>query len=517
MLELGLKYAPLKIVSFFEQHILKNFERTKTFLHEIDPNLLEEVSQRKAVAIFKLAAKTTPAYTSFLRLHHISPSSIHSIRDFDIRIPSIDKENYVKIYSLLDRCAKGKLPKTGNVDESGGTTGVATNWIHNFNEQSLLFHAANFELSYLFGTNKKECFIISAWSTGPWATGVKFCELMEKIALVKNTATDPEDIIRTLKMFGKDRNYIIGGYPPFLKNLLDGYEKEINWKEYKINLITGGEGTPLDWVYYVKSKLAADAKIVSSYGASDIDIGVGFETPLAFFIRETIARNKELRLALFKKDEVPMVFQYNPTMHYIREVNGHDGKRELEFTLLDPSAAMPKIKYNLHDEGRKLTFSEMMYLLQVYDSEFLPSFIHKAKGKEEDILHLPFICIFGRSDGTLSFDGANVFPEQIEEGILENKELAKRTNRFKIEKKYDKKHTAQFHIHIELKQKQKVSSILKRKYFNAILPHLLKVNPDFKESYIKNATLKPFINLYKFESDLFKKDDGKVKNSYFVK
>jgi len=287
VLELGLKYAPLKIVSFFEQHILKNFERTKTFLHEIDPNLLEEVSQRKAVAIFKLAAKTTPAYTSFLRLHHISPSSIHSIRDFDIRIPSIDKENYVKIYSLLDRCAKGKLPKTGNVDESGGTTGVATNWIHNFNEQSLLFHAANFELSYLFGTNKKECFIISAWSTGPWATGVKFCELMEKIALVKNTATDPEDIIRTLKMFGKDRNYIIGGYPPFLKNLLDGYEKEINWKEYKINLITGGEGTPLDWVYYVKSKLAADAKIVSSYGASDIDIGVGFETPLAFFIRET--------------------------------------------------------------------------------------------------------------------------------------------------------------------------------------------------------------------------------------
>ncbi len=517
MLELGLKYAPLKIVSLFEKHILKDFDRTKKFLHEIDPPLLEEVSQRKAIALFKLAAKTTPAYKSFLQSHAISPSTIHSIRDFDQRIPSLDKENYIKIYPLVQRCVKGKLPKMGNVDESGGTTGAATNWIHNVHEQGLLFHAANFELSYLFGTHKKEFFIISAWSTGPWATGVKFCELMEKIALVKNTATDPEDIIRTLKMFGKDKNYIIGGYPPFLKNLFDGYEKEINWKEYKINLITGGEGTPLDWVYYVKSKLTPDAKIISSYGASDIDIGVGFETPLAFFIRETIAKNKELRMALFNKDEVPMVFQYNPTMHYIREVNGTEGRRELEFTLLDPDAAMPKIKYNLHDEGRKLSFTEMMYLVQVYEPEFLHAFKHIARGNEEDILHLPFICVFGRSDGTLSFDGANVFPQQIEEGILENKELAKKTNRFKIEKKYDKKHTVQFHIHIELKQKQKLSMDLKKKYFQAILPHILKVNPDFKESYTKNATLKPFINLYKFESDLFKKDDKKVKNIYFVK
>jgi phenylacetate-CoA ligase len=314
-------------------------------------------------------------------------------------------------------------------------------------------------------------------------------------------------------MFGKDKNYLLAGYPPFIKNLLDDYQEEINWKGYNIDLVTGGEGVPLEWVYYVRKFLRPEAKIVSSYGASDIDIGIGFETPFCFFIRELVNQDEALRIRLFGKDDMPMIFQYNPLVHYIRETKNEQGKPEIEITLLDGKAASTKIKYNLHDEGKRYSYHEMIRTIEGYYPHFLSEFSKKG-GNLQEILHLPFLCIFGRSDGTLSFDGANVFPDQIQSGILRKPALAKITNRFKMEKKYDHKHTTQFHIHIELKNKVTPKKNMELQFLTAILSELVKINPDFRESYNKNKTLSPIINLYTFEHSLFSKDDAKCKNIY---
>ncbi|MBI4981034.1 hypothetical protein HZC30_05770 [Candidatus Woesearchaeota archaeon] len=485
-------------------------------MNTVDPDLLEEISQKKALHTFKKAAAEVPAYQKFLLKNKVNAGNISSINEYDLLVPSTDKTNYIKKYSFEERCKYGRLPKHGNIDESGGTSGKATNWIHDFSEETLLSKAVNFEYNYVFDGENKDYLVISAWSTGPWATGIKFCELMEKISLVKNTATDPKDIVDTLKMFGKAHHYLLSGYPPFIKNLLDEQEKEINWKDYHIDIITGGEGVPLEWVYYVKKKLKPGAKIVSSYGASDIDIGVGFETPLCFFIRELASKNEKLCLELFGRDELPMVFQYNPLMHYIQPIMNKEGKPEFEMTLLDDSTVLPKVKYNLHDEGKKFRFNEMMQILEKYEPRFMDKLI-KAEHNSLDILNLPFLCIFGRSDGTLSFDGANVFPDQIEGGILKDKELARIINRFKFEKKYDKKHTAEFHILVELKKGGIANPNIKTKLSRSILEHLQEVNPDFRESYSKNKTLAPKISLYRYEHPLFKKDDVKVKNIYLTK
>lgn len=511
-----IKLSPYSVIESFEHFLLSDYHRTKFFLSNVDPDLLEEISKKKSLQIFKTASSETPAYQKFLKKNKLNPGSIKSISDFDNLVPQTDKANYIKKYSFEERCHRGCLPTQGNIDESGGTSGKATNWIHDFSEENLLSKAINFEYNYVFDGDKNNYLVISAWSTGPWATGVKFCELMEKIALVKNTATDPQDIIETLKMFGKNRNYLLSGYPPFLKNLIDDNSDQINWKDYHIDIVTGGEGVPLEWVYYLKKKLKSGAKIVSSYGASDIDIGVGFESTFCFFIRELADKNEKLRAELFGKDELPMIFQYNPTMHYIRQIKNQDGKDEFEITLLDKNVALPKIKYNLHDEGRKYSFREMTKIISKYYPTYLQSFA-KKNGQIKDILKLPFLSIFGRSDGTLSFDGANVFPDQIQAGILSNPDLAKVTNRFKIEKKYDQKHTAQFLIHLELKNNYKPSPKLKKQFSQGILDKLLKLNPDYRESYSHNKTLQPIIKLYCFEHPIFKQDDHKIKNIYLSK
>ena len=510
------RIIPLSLLQYFEYFILNNYDRSKKFLNRINPEFLEEISRKKALKIFKIAAKETPAYQKFLAKNKLNPKQIRSLADFDNLLPETDKANYIKKYSFEERCREGHLPKEGNIDESGGTSGKATNWVHAFQEEDLLFKAINFSFNYVFEGNKKDFLVISAWSVGPWATGIKFSEMMERISLVKNTATDPNDIIETLKIFGNKRNYLIAGYPPFVKNLIEEHP-EVGWKRYNIDLVTGGEGVPIEWVYYMKRKLKEGAKIVSSFGCSDVDIGIGTETSFCFFIRELAYKNEKLRQELFGKEELPMVFQYNPLTHYIHPTKSPEGKEEFAITLLDSHAAVPKVKYNLHDEGKKLRFQEMIDTLTKYEPHFLKKFSASGYGKAEDIINLPFLCIFGRSDGTLSFDGANVFPDQIEGGILNNAKLEKITHRFKMERHFDHKHDVEFRVHVELKQGIKLDNKLKPKYQSSILKEILKLNPDYCESYSHNQKIIPIIYLYSFDHPLFKQDDRKVKNIYFMK
>ncbi len=512
MLQVLTVLTPMSLLERFERFLLNDYARAKRFLTHVNPELLEAISTKKALYTFRHAVQHVPAYSHFLLRKGVDASSVRSIFDFSSVVPFTDKENFIKVYPYEERCLDGALPVCGNIDESGGTSGIATNWIHNLGEETALLKAVDFEFNYVYSGKVKNYVVISAWSSGPWATGVKFCELMEHVALVKNTSTDSKDILNTLRMFGPSRNYLIGAYPPFIKNLIEENPR-FPWKKYKLDLVIGGEGVTLDWVHYVQKKLQPGAKIVSSYGASDVDIGVGFETPFSFFIRELFGSDRELCHQFFGREDVPMVFQYNPTMHFIENVINQDGKQEFVITLLDPNAALSKIRYNLHDEGKRFSYLEM---LKVVKEHFFSEYQRFVDRFGAEILHLPFLCVFGRTDGTLSFDGANIFPYQIERGIMKNKLLSTKTNRFKIEKKYDLRHNVEFHVHVELKCGHKREVILKKKYYQAILEELLSSNPDFKESVTKNPTLRPYINLHAFEDPLFHRDNIKVKNIYII-
>lgn len=520
MLKSLISLVPMNALEMFEHYLMGDYKRTKHFLNTSDPDLLEKISEKKALAIFHKAVKNTPAYEKFLnknRLKFPQINSIKTINDFNKLVPATEKDNYVKLYDFASRCKHGELPVRGNIDESSGTSGKATNWIHDIGEEDLLFKSVKFEYNYSFSNEKEDYLVISAWSSGPWATGVRFCELMEQVALVKNTDTNPDKIIETLETFGKNRRYLIGAYPPFIKSLLDNYKDRINWKDYKIDLVIGGEGVTLDWVYDVKNKLKKGAKIVSSYGSSDIDIGVGFETPLCFYIRELINKDLKLRKEIFGREDVPMIFQYNPTAHYIKNIIGEGDKSEFEVTLLDSNAALPKIKYNIHDEGKKFSFNNLFAIIEGRYPKFWDQFLRKSKTSEKDILNLPFLTIFGRSDGTLSFDGANVYPSQVENAILKSSNLDVMTNRFKIEKSFNENNNPVFNVHVELVEGKKPTASLRMEYSKSILQHLMAMNRDYCESYTQNNSLAPKIKLYKNDHSFFNVDNDKQKNIYIVK
>mgnify|MGYP001388528130 FL=1 len=86
---------------------------------------------------FHKAKNTVPAYKKFLQSKSFNYPNFKGLVPQIGGIPVIDKENYIKKYSLEDRCVKGKIPKTGLViDESSGSSGMPTNWIRGEKERT---------------------------------------------------------------------------------------------------------------------------------------------------------------------------------------------------------------------------------------------------------------------------------------------------------------------------------------------------------------------------------------------
>jgi len=492
-----LEMLPLRVLLWYENRLLQEYDRTLKLVTGDCESMLSLMSRKKLEYSFKRGLHT-PAYVDFLKKHGIAPNPLPADKIVSI-VPVTDKENYIKAYSYEQRCIDGKFPEAGNIDESSGSSGKPTNWVRSYREELLLLKAAYFEYKYVFNP-KKQVIMISAWSTGPWATGVKFCELAEHFSLVKNTGTDRDDIIQTMKTFGKGYHYIIAGYPLFLQTL---FEMDFNWKDYDIDLLTGGDGYSAVWPSKISHKLKHDAKVVSSYGCSDIDIGIGFETPFAQTIRHEAAHNRSLSAALFGGlQTTPMLFQYNPALHNIQNLPGG----EFAITHLDPDTASPKIKYNIHDTGGKIDFSAMIAILK----EHAPRLLELMK---DDTLHLPFLYIAGRSDGTLSFDGGNVYPEQLD--IIFTKIFPDKVNHFKMLRAEKKKQP--FQILVELRKGIKKTKMLTREIESAILEQLPKLNKDYAESLANNKNLVPIVELFNLNEGLFKENPAAIKYKFIEK
>lgn len=516
MLKCLIKLIPLPLLELFESLILKNFSLAMLVATKSNHEIFEIIGQKKALRMFRTSAKYVPAYNDFLKKKGINPELMKSISDFDKFVPEMTKKEYIKKYAMEEICLHGNLPAFGNIDESAGSTGEPTNWVRALQEERFLSKMVRFEFDYDYEGNIKKYIVLSAWASGPWATGVKFCELMQNYALVKNTDADVDNIIRTIKKFGKSYNYLIAGYPPFLKQLIDEGSKEINWKKYSIDILTGGEGFIPEWRDYISSKLSNKPKIISAYGASDIDIGVAVETPFTIFIRDLVKRNLDLRYELCNhRDNIPMVFQFSPFQHYIKNLKCKraDGTEINEFhvTTLNPKTACPKIKYNLHDEGNVLSYKEMLEKLKKHT----PDYKNEFKGNIKKVLRFPFLLVIGRSDGTISLDGANVYPQNIATGIHSNKHLLKLTSNFKISAITDKKKDIEFYIYIELNKGSKPSKKLKNLYSQVLFKKLLEINADYRRSYRDDKSIKPIIKIYKYSSGPFEVK-SMIKNKYII-
>ena len=164
-------------------------------------------------------------------------------------------------------------------------------------------------------------------------------------------------------------------------------------------------------------------KVYSGYGATDLEIGIAGETPLSVAVRRLARDNPVVRYQLFRRDSrLPMVFQFNPLMHHI-EVNDN---REVIFTITRSSLLSPRIRYNVHDDGGVMHYNEMAKTLAAFGQDIK----NLTTPTESRILRMPFLWIYGRRDFTISVMGANIYPEDLEQCLYAEPELARITRSF---------------------------------------------------------------------------------------
>ena len=102
------------------------------------------------------------------------------------------------------------------------------------------------------------------------------------------------------------------------------------------------------------------ASVYSGYGATDIEIGMAGESPVSVALRRLARARPDIRSELFGADpRLPMVFQYNPLIHFM-EVND---RREVICTVSRLDQLAPRIRYNVHDAGGIVDFERVQAVL----------------------------------------------------------------------------------------------------------------------------------------------------------
>ena len=313
----------LAIVDVVLRVLARRFGTMRWTLERTSPSVSSSLSAARALRTAREAARRVPAYRDHLERHGIDPAHIGSLDD----LPETDKASYIDPNPLPSRCLDGRLPLIGStIDESSGSTGTPYNWVRGAAERDHVRRMISFFARYSFGA--EPLVVLNAFSMGAWATGLTTAIALERNGLVKATGPHVDKILGTMRELGTEHRYLIVGYPPFLKLLLDeGDARGFDWSAYTMHALLGGEGNSEGLRDYLLRRFRS---VVSGYGATDVEIGLAAETPVTVALRRLALERREIAEALFgETDRVPMVFQYNPMLHHV-ETNA---RRELLFTV----------------------------------------------------------------------------------------------------------------------------------------------------------------------------------------
>jgi phenylacetate-CoA ligase len=456
-------------------------------------------SKARAYSEFIKAKRRVPAYKSFLKAHNFSKPSFSGLLPNIHEIPEIDKENYIKKFSIDARCIGGKIPiKNIIIDESSGSSGTATNWVRGLKERKRNAKMIEFGMRTLVG--KEPLFVINAFALGPWATGVNVTMSCVSFSKLKSLGPEKEKIENTLKQFGKNHNYVIMGYPPFLKYLVDN--SEIEWDKFNIAFIFGGESMSEGMRDYLFQK--GIKKAYSSLGASDLELNISAENDFTISLRRLLRSNQSLQSKILKHTgALPMIFQYNPTDFLIESSEAG----ELIVTIGRPDYIAPKIRYNIHDRGHTLSLKDLYSILKSLNI----SLDELAKPQTD----LPLLLHYGRADMTVSFFGANISPTDVNEVIYSLPELSKIVNSYNLSIDEDNEGAKKLIVSIEVQKGETIELLDLEKTQVSFFENLSKINQDFREArkMIPNSSL-TVLCFEDFGSGAFKENDIRIKAKY---
>lgn len=369
-------------------------------------------ADQRALALFHDAVDSVPAYRTFLQEHGVDATAIRDIGAYRT-LPLMTKQNYMRAYPLAERCRQGALHECDMLAVSSGSTGTPTVWPRTVIHE--LDIAVRFEQVFRsFRAHERSTLAVVCFALGTWVGGMFTAACCRYLAMkaypltVITPGNKKEEIFRSVQELGPQYEQIVLlGYPPFIKDVIDsGRAQNIAWPRYNPKLVFAGEVFSEEWRALVCERIGADDPrhaTAALYGTADGGV-LGNETPLSISLRTFFSAHPALARKVFGESRLPTLVQYDPRSRYFEL---HDDQT----LIVSGDSGVPLVRYHIADKGGLITFDEMRAIVQVAGCTAFDA-LHGC-----DAPPLPFVYLFGRADFTVSYFGANIYPENISVGL----------------------------------------------------------------------------------------------------
>ena len=155
---------------------------------------------------------------------------------------------------------------------------------------------------------------------------------------------------------------------------------------------------------------------------------------------------------------------------------------------------MPLVRYHIADKGGVLSYDEMWNFLREHGVQSLSEL---GLNKDFQPRNLPFVYVFGRADFTVSYYGANIYPENVTVGLEQPEIMAWVTGKFVLETRENEDGDTDLHIAVELLPGIEPEATMAPVIAESIRAQLLRLNSEFAhytpaERQLPRITLRAF-------------------------
>jgi phenylacetate-coenzyme A ligase PaaK-like adenylate-forming protein len=449
-------------------------------------------AQANVLQLFHSVARDVPAYQAFLRDHDVDPAGIESFADFQ-RLPLIDKRTYLYRYPLRELCRGGQLATCDMVAVSSGSTGQPTFWPRFVSDELPITRRFEQVFYDSFRADTRPTLAVVCFALGTWVGGMYTAQSCRYLAArgypitVITPGNNKAEILRVVRELGASfEQVVLLGYPPFLKDVVDaGLAEGIDWPSLHIKLVMAGEVFSEEWRTLVGQRTGSSAPLLDSaslYGTADAGV-LGNETPLSIHIRRFLAEHPEAARALFGESRLPTLVQYDPRSRFFEAIDGT--------LLFSGDNGVPLVRYHIADSGGLIDYATMLAFLSQLGFDPLT----EVQGlTERGARPLPFAYVCGRADFTISYCGANVYPENVRVGLEQPPIDQWVTGKFVMQAREDADRNRYLSIVVELGPGVSASVDKVQTIADSVVRHVLRLNSEFAH-YVPPERQRPRIEL----------------------
>jgi phenylacetate-CoA ligase len=166
--------------------------------------------------------------------------------------------------------------------------------------------------------------------------------------------------------------------------------------------------------------------------------------------------------------------QYDPKHRYFEAEGGT--------LIFSADGGVPLVRYHTADSGGIVGYEEMLHFLGGFGFD-------PTVGISRGVRPLPFVYVLGRADFTVSFYGANIYPENVSVGLEQLGIAEWASGKFVLQVREDADRNLELHVVVEMAPGQAADESRRVAASESICAQLVRLNSEFANYVLTEAQL----------------------------